>query len=135
MAPTACSPCVRLAALHESAGTWPGTTRSSLVRQNPCKQEGADERICSSPGPLLPGVDLQTRPLQSGDVLQGLAGFRQRAVKLKRLVVEKLPHGQVGELLHQLEGVRDVEEHGEEVFSVPGAHTDALGKHQRGVLL
>lgn len=56
-------------------------------------------------------------------------------VSSKCLVVQELAHGDVGELLHQLEGVVDVEEHGEEMFSVTRADSNALRKHQGGVLL
>lgn len=50
-------------------------------------------------------------PLQRRDVLQRFAGFGQRQVSSKCLVVEQLAHGNVSELLHQLEGVVDVEKH------------------------
>lgn len=74
-------------------------------------------------------------PLERRDVFERLAGLWQRAVGSKRLVVEQLTHGDVGELLHQLEGVVDVQEHGEEVLGVARAHSDALREHQGGVLL
>lgn len=86
---------------------------------------------------MISGVQLlnRVRPLECRDVLECLAGFGQRAVGSKRLVVEELTHGDVGELLHQLEGVVDVKEHGKEMFSVTRADTNTLWKHQGGVLL
>lgn len=77
----------------------------------------------------------RVRPLKCRDVLERLAGFGQRAVGGERFVVKQLSHGDVSELLHQLEGVIDVEEHGEEMFSVTSTDTNALWKHQGGVLL
>lgn len=77
----------------------------------------------------------KVRPFECRDVLEGLAGFGKRAVGCKRFVVEELPHGDVGELLHQLEGVVDVEEHGKEMFSVARADANALWKDQSGILL
>lgn len=75
------------------------------------------------------------RPLECGDILERLAGFGQRAVSSECFVVEQLAHGDVRELLHEFEGVVDVEEHGEEMFGVTSADTNALWKHQGGILL
>lgn len=77
----------------------------------------------------------RVRPLKCRHVLERLAWFGQRVVGSERLVVKQLAHGDVGELLHQLEGVVDIEEHGEEMFSVTSTDANALRKHQGGVLL
>lgn len=53
----------------------------------------------------------------------------------KALVVQQLPHCQVGQLLHELEGLTDVKEHGEEELLVPCVHADALREQQGGILL
>lgn len=74
-------------------------------------------------------------PLERRDVFQGLAGFGERAVGGEALVVQQLSHGDVGQLLHQFEGLVDVEEHGKEVLSVACAHADALGENQSGILV
>lgn len=53
----------------------------------------------------------------------------------KSFIVQELPHGYVGKLLHQLECLIDVEEHGEEMLTGSGAHFDPVWQKQRGVLL
>ena len=59
----------------------------------------------------------------------------RRPLLQEALAVQQLPHGQVGQLLHELEGLPDVEEHGEEELLVPRVHADALREEQCGVLL
>lgn len=61
-------------------------------------------------------------------------GPGQRLVLQEALTVQQLTHGQVGQLLHELEGLSNVEEHGKEELLVPGVHTDALGEEQGSIL-
>lgn len=56
----------------------------------------------------------------------------QRAVLLKALVVQQLAHGNVGQLLSQLEGLVDVEEDREDVLVDAGAHLDCIGQQESG---
>ena len=75
-------------------------------------------------------------PLEGGHLLGGLPlELGQRAVLLKALVVQQLPHGDVGQLLGELEGLVDVEEDGEEMVARPRAHPDDLGQQQGGALI
>lgn len=83
-------------------------------------------------GPSRPGGNA---PLQSRDVPVRPRGPGQRLVLQEALIVQQLPHGQVGQLLHELEGLANVEEHGEEELLVPGVDADALGEEQGGILL
>lgn len=59
----------------------------------------------------------------------------QRAVLFEAFVVEKLAHGDVGQLLRQLEGLIDVEEDGEDVLVGAGADLDRVGQEEGGALL
>ncbi len=64
-----------------------------------------------------------------------LLEFGQRAVLLEALVVQQLSHGYVGELLHEFEGLVDVEEDGEDVLAAACADPHHVRQQQRGVLL
>ena len=59
----------------------------------------------------------------------------QRAVLLEALVVQELAHGDVGQLLRQLEGLVDVEEDGEDVLVDARAHLDGVGQQEGGAFL
>lgn len=75
-------------------------------------------------------------PFQSGHFFgRFLLEFWQGPVLFKPFIVQELPHGDVGKLLHQLERLADVEEHGEEMLTGPRAHFDPVWQEQRGVLL
>lgn len=78
---------------------------------------------------------LINRPFQCRDILECFGGFGKWAVSCKRFVVQELPHGNVGKLLHQLKGVIDVEEYGKEMFSVACADSNTFWKDQSGILL
>lgn len=90
-------------------------------------------------GPFRQGVgrggEGDNAPLQGRDVPVRPGGPGQRLVLQEAFTVQQLPHGQVRQLLHELEGLADVEEHGEEELLVPGVHTDALREEQGGILL
>lgn len=75
-------------------------------------------------------------PLQRRHLLgRLLLELGQRAVLLEALVVQELTHGDVGQLLRQLEGLVDVEEDGEHMLVVAGAHLDGVGQQEGGALL
>lgn len=62
-------------------------------------------------------------------------GPRQGLVLQEAFTIQQLSHGQVGQLFHELEGLTDVKEHGEEQFLVPCVHTYALREEESGILL
>lgn len=74
-------------------------------------------------------------PLERRHLRRGLLELGQRAVLLKAFVVQQLTHGDVGQLLRQLEGLVDVEEDGEDVRVDAGAHLDGVGHQEGGALL
>ena len=78
----------------------------------------------------------QLLPLECWNLLGWLLlEFRQRAVLFKAFVVQELTHGDIRQLLRQLEGLIDVEEDGEDVFIGACAHLDHIRQQERGALL
>lgn len=59
----------------------------------------------------------------------------QRAVLLEAFVVQELTHGDVGQLLRQLESLDDVEEDGEDVLVDASAHLDCVGQQEGSAFL
>lgn len=64
-----------------------------------------------------------------------LQRISEDVVARKHLLVDEPPDGVVGELLHQEEGLLQVEEHGEAVVLSARAHSDALRQQHAGRLL